>query len=142
MKMQLAMRDLDVGEPVLRPVSLPVLPPVFPPVLPPVFPTATRVLPFAERLSVVTELTQALNLATRSGQEHLINKVLTILRREILEVKAPLAGADLACLLDAMSELEHEAGRIAPLPNTFNRHAQVVIDALLRSCDTSAFSTP
>ena len=105
----------------------------------PVFPAAVRVLPFAERLGIVTELTVALNLATRSGQTHLMNKVLALLRREMLEVKGPLAGADLACLLNAMSELEHEVGRISPLPNAFNRHAQVVIDALLRASDTSVF---
>ncbi len=105
-----------------------------------------RVLPLAERLGLVSELTQALDLATRSGQEHLMNKALGILRGELLEVKDPLGGTDLACLLEAMSELEHEAGRISPLPNAFNRLAAVVIDALLRTSgrrpDTSAFSTP
>lgn len=100
-----------------------------------------RVLPVAERLGVVTELTEALNLATRPGQEHLMNKVLAILRREILELSAPVHGAELARLLDAMSELEHEAGRIAPLPSAFNRHARVIIEALLRASDTSAFPT-
>jgi hypothetical protein len=96
-----------------------------------------RVLPFAERMGVVTELMVALDLATRSGQEHLMNKVLTILRGEMLDAKGPLPGADLASLLGAMSELEHEAGRVSPLPNAFNRHAQVVIDALLRASATS-----
>jgi hypothetical protein len=105
----------------------------------PVFPAAVRVLPFAERLGIVTELTVALDLATRSGQTDLMNKVLALLRREMLEVKGPLAGADLACLLDAMSELEHEVGRISPLPNAFNQHARVVIDALLRTSNTSVF---
>lgn len=100
-----------------------------------------RVLPVAERLGVVSELTDALNLATRPGQEHLMKKVLAILRREILDLSAPLCGAELTRLLDAMSELEHEAGRIAPLPSDFNRHAQVIIEALLRVSHTSAFST-
>ena len=100
-----------------------------------------RVLPVAERLGVVSELTDALNLATRPGQEHLMKKVLAILRREILDLSAPLCGAELTRLLDAMSELEHEAGRIAPLASDFNRHAQVIIEALLRVSHTSAFST-
>jgi hypothetical protein len=112
---------------------------VLPPPREPMFPAAVRVLPSAERLGIVTELTVALNLATLSGQAHLMNKVLGILRREMLEVKGPLAGADLACLLNAMSELEHEVGRLSPLPNAFNRHARVVIDALLRASDTSVF---
>jgi len=109
---------------------------VLPALAEPVLPAVVRVLSFAERLGIVTELTVALNLATRSGQSHLMSKVLGILRREMLEVKGPLAGADLACLLNAMSELEHEVGRISPLPNAFNRHAQVVIDALLRASST------
>jgi hypothetical protein len=96
-----------------------------------------RVLPLAERMGVVTELTEALSLATRPGQEHLMNKVVGILRGEILDVKAPVGEADLACLLDAMSELEHEAGRISPLPNAFDRQARVVVDALLRTSDRS-----
>jgi hypothetical protein len=100
-----------------------------------------RVLPVAERLGVVSELTDALNLATRPGQEHLMNKVLALLRREILELRGPLFESELARLLDAMSELEHEAGRIAPLPSEFIRHAQVIIEALLRASDTSAFPT-
>ena len=100
-----------------------------------------RVLPLAERMGVVTELTEALNLATRPGQEHLMHKVVGILRGEILEVKAPLGGADLACLLDAMSELEHEAGRISPLPNVFNRQVRVVVDALLRTSDRDVATT-
>jgi hypothetical protein len=131
MKMQLATKDRDreAGEPVLAPP------------VDPVSRAATRVLSFAERLGVVTELTQALNLATRPGQEHLMNKVLAILRGEILEMRAPFDAAELASLLDAMSELEHEAGRIAPLPNTFNRHAQTVVDALRRTFDTSVFPT-
>jgi len=109
---------------------------VLPALAEPVLPAVVRVLSFADRLGIVTELTVAFNLATRSGQSHLMSKVLGILRREMLEVKGPLAGADLACLLNAMSELEHEVGRISPLPNAFNRHAQVVIDALLRASST------
>ncbi len=92
----------------------------------------TRVLPFVERLSVAAELMGSLELATRSGQGHVMNRVLAILRRAVLEAEGPVAAADVARLLDAMSELEHEAGRVAPLPTTFNRHAHLVIDALLR----------
>ncbi len=96
-------------------------------------PAAVRVLPFTERMGVVTELTVALDLATRSGQEHLMNKVLTILRSEVRDVQGPVAGSDQASVLTAMADLEHEAGRISPLANAFNRYAQVIIDALLRA---------
>jgi len=91
-----------------------------------------RVLPFTERLSVAAELMGSLELATRSGQEHVMNKVLTILRREMLDVEGPLVAADIVRLFEAMSELEHEAGRVAPLPLAFNRQAHLVIEALLR----------
>jgi hypothetical protein len=91
-----------------------------------------RVLPFAERLDVAAELMGSLELTTRSGQWHVMNRVLAILRQEVLGAEGPLPAADVAGLLDAMSELEHEAGRLAPLPTTFNRHAHLVIDALLR----------
>jgi len=102
-----------------------------------------RTLPFVERLGVAAELTGSLESATRSGQEHLMNKVLAILRREMLEVEGPFVGTDLACLLDAMSELEHEAGRVAPMPIAFNRQAQLVIAALLRGrCVTISSLAP
>ena len=69
---------------------------------------------FAERLTVVDELMGTLELVTRAGQQHVMNRILSILRGEILSLGFPLATANLASLLDAMAELEHEAGRIAP----------------------------
>ncbi len=91
-----------------------------------------RVLPFVERLDVAAELMGSLELTTRSGQGHVMNKVLAILRHEVLDADGPLVAAEVACLLEAMSELEHEAGRVSPLPIAFNRHAHLVIEALLR----------
>ncbi len=96
-------------------------------------PAADRTLPFTERMGVVTDLTVALDLATRSGQGHLMNKVLAILRREVLDVGSPVAGADVATVSNALADLEHEAARVSPLAKAFNRHAQVIIDALLRT---------
>ncbi len=97
-----------------------------------------RVLPFAERMDVVAELSGALSLATRSGQAHLMSKVLTILRREMRDVTSRLASSDLPLALSAMTQLEQEAGRICPGPNAFNRHARVVVDALVRASDSPA----
>ena len=34
---------------------------------------------------------------------------------------------------DAMMELEHEVGRLAPAPSVFNRHVEIAIDALGRT---------
>ena len=94
---------------------------------------------FAERLTVVDELMGTLELVTRAGQQHVMNRILSILRGEILSLGFPLATADLASLLDAMAELEHEAGRIAPTAAAFNLHARV-ITGVLGKPDTSLFS--
>ena len=94
---------------------------------------------FTERLTVVDELMGTLELVTRAGQQHVMNRILSILRREILSLGFPLATADLASLLDAMAELEHEAGRIAPTAAAFNLHARVITGVLGRP-DTSLFS--
>ncbi len=83
-----------------------------------------------ERLNVVGELMGTLELVTRAGQQHVMHKILGILRREMLLVASPFAAADLAALLEAMAELEHEAGRIAPTAAAFNRQARIVTDVL------------
>jgi len=93
---------------------------------------------FTERLTVVDELMGTLELVTRAGQQHVMNRILSILRGEILSLGLPLATADLASLLDAMKELEHEAGRIAPTAAAFNLHARVITGVLAKS-DTSLF---
>lgn len=92
----------------------------------------TRVLPLLERLGVVTELMESLKLATTSGRGHVMNKVLAILRHEVRDAEGPLAQEDVAGLTEAMCELEHEAGRLAPLPISFNRHAHLIVNALVR----------
>ena len=92
-----------------------------------------------ERLSVVGELMGTLELVTRAGQQHVMHKILSILRREMLLVASPFPAADLASLLDAMAELEHEAGRIAPTPAAFNHHVRVAT-GVLGQTDTSSFS--
>jgi hypothetical protein len=94
---------------------------------------------FAERLTVVGELMGTLELVTRAGQQHVMGRILTILRGEILSLVFPLAEGDLASILEAMAELEHEAGRIAPTAAAFNRHARIITSVLGRP-DTSLFS--
>jgi hypothetical protein len=60
-----------------------------------------------------------------------MNKMLLILRREVLQLESPIAAADLASLSNAMTDLEHEAGRFAPTPSAFNRHVEAAIGALI-----------
>jgi hypothetical protein len=96
-------------------------------------PAPDRAMSLAARLIVVNELMRALELVTQAGQQHVMNKILAILRREMLLVAAPFAAPALACLRQAMAELEHEAGRIAPTAAAFNRHARVIIGVLEQS---------
>ncbi len=93
-------------------------------------PASVGAMSLTDRLGVVDELLRALELVTQAGQEHVMKKILGILRREILRVAAPFTAADLTSILNAMAELEHEAGRIAPTAAAFDRHARVVTGVL------------
>jgi hypothetical protein len=90
-------------------------------------------MPFEERFGLLKELMRAVDLVTLAGREHVMNKMLTILRRETLHLESPIAASDLASLSNAMMELEHEVGRLAPMPSVFNRHVEIAIDALGRT---------
>lgn len=89
--------------------------------------------PRAERFGTLNGLMHALDLVTLGGREDLMNKMLIILRRDVLRLVSPIGAADLTCLADAMTDLEHEAGRFAPRPGVFNRHVAAAIDVLTRT---------
>jgi hypothetical protein len=76
---------------------------------------------------------RTLDLVTLGGQEHIMNKMLLILRREVLGLESPLSASELAVLSIAMTELEHEAGRYVPTPSGFNRLVEIAIAALGRT---------
>ena len=105
----------------------------------PAFPlvtTASKVLAaarFEERFGVLKELMLALDVVPLSGQEDVRDKMLRILRGEGLRLESPIAAADLLSLSNAMTELEHEAGRFAHTPGLFNRHVEIAIGALRRT---------
>jgi hypothetical protein len=84
-------------------------------------------------LGVIRELMGTLGLATRAGQEHVMHKMLGLLRTEILRDGLPLTGRQLADVMDALRDLEHEAGRIAPMPAAFNDNARLVVDVLAQA---------
>jgi hypothetical protein len=88
---------------------------------------------FEERLGILKELMGAVDLVTLAGRAQLMNKMLIILRREALCLESPVAVADLASLSNAMMELEHEVGRVAPVPSVFKRHVEIAIGALGRT---------
>jgi len=90
-------------------------------------------IPSEERFGILKELMRALDLVTLAGREHVMNKMLLLLRGEILGLEPPVAAADVASLSDAMTELEHEACRRAPTPGVFNGHVEAAICALRRA---------
>jgi hypothetical protein len=102
----------------------------------PLVTTASKVLAaarFEERFGVLKELMLALDVVPLSGQEDVRDKMLLILRGEGLRLESPIAAADLLSLSNAMTELEHEAGRFAHTPGLFNRHVEIAIGALRRT---------
>ena len=95
--------------------------------------TPGRAIPLGERLGILKELMDAMDLVTLAGRAHVMDKMLIILRREVLCLEPPIAVADLASLSNAMTELEHEVGRLAPTPGVFNRNVEIAIGALGRT---------
>ena len=83
-----------------------------------------------DRLGVIRELMESLDVVTRSGQDHVMQKLLRILRGEMLREGLPLSSLQLGAAMNALTELEHEAGRVTPMPSVFNDSARVVVDVL------------
>jgi|1186.fasta_scaffold384185_2 hypothetical protein len=97
---------------------------------------------FDERFGTLKELMRVVDLVTSGEREQVMSKMLIILRREALGLDSPIAAADLASLSNAMTELEHEAGRTAPAPGVFNRHVEVAVGALRRAAIVPASPRP
>jgi hypothetical protein len=87
-------------------------------------------VPLLERLEVVKELIDALGVVTRSGQSHVMQRVLDLLRREILQALPLLTDGQVEAVMTAFPKLQHEAGRIAPSTVTFNTEVLGVVDVL------------
>ena len=87
-------------------------------------------LRWTDHFNIVGELMGTLDLVTRSGQGHVMRRVLSILRHEIMRPGLPLTDAQLVPVMGALSELEHEAARRAPAPILFSRHTEAVVDVL------------
>jgi hypothetical protein len=92
-----------------------------------------NLLSFPGRLEVIRDLLDTLRQATRSGQGHVMHKLVTMLRGEVLHVGLPFTGVEVLAVGDALTKLEHEAGRIAPTVLVFDDEARVVIDVLCRA---------
>jgi hypothetical protein len=83
-----------------------------------------------DRLGVIRELMDSLAVVTRSGQDHVMDKVVRILRGEMLREELSLSRLQLGAAMNALTELEHEAGRVTPMPNVFNDSARVLVGLL------------
>jgi hypothetical protein len=83
-----------------------------------------------ERLNIIGELMDALALVTMGGQVHVMQKVLKILRAEVLLPSLPLTDAQFNLVKEALKVAAREAGRIAPLPSVFAEHIRTVVDAV------------
>ena len=68
--------------------------------------------------------------ATRPGQAHLMQRILTILKLELLSPNLRLSDRQVSAVMLAVAELEHEAARTAPDPALFKSRAQALVDLL------------
>jgi hypothetical protein len=95
-------------------------------------PTAARdtAVPAAECLAITQELLGTLKDATRSGQYNLMQRVVSILERESRRPSLRLSESQLVALMTGLSELQHEAARVAPDMALFKGVAKVVLDIL------------
>jgi hypothetical protein len=87
-------------------------------------------LPLAERVGIAGELLVVLIEATRSGQRHLMCRVLEILQGDILRPSVRLTQPQVVAVMAAVTELQHEAARAAPDIALFSARARLVIDIL------------
>ena len=85
------------------------------------------------RLDAVREILRALDTATPAGQQHLMMKVLGLLRREAPAHDHWVGDQAWSKIAAALDELAREASRLAPDSGAFTRHATAVADALTRS---------
>jgi hypothetical protein len=83
-----------------------------------------------ERLNIIGELMDALALVTMGGRVHVMQKVLKILRAEVLLPRLPLTDPQFNLVKDALNAAARETGRIAPLPSVFAEHIRTVVDAV------------
>jgi hypothetical protein len=83
-----------------------------------------------QRLDAVREILRALETATAAGQQHLMMKVLGLLRREAPAPDNWVGDQQWSKIAGALDELAQEASRLAPDAGAFKRQATAVADAL------------
>jgi hypothetical protein len=101
-------------------------------------PTSTKLAPLStpdvvaseRRLDAVRDILRALETATAAGQQHLMMKVLGLLRREAPATDLWMDDVTWNKIAGGLEALAREANRLAPDADAFKRHATIVADAL------------
>jgi hypothetical protein len=84
------------------------------------------------RLDAVREILRALETATAGGQQHLMLKVLGLLRGEAPARDRWVGDQQWLKITSALDALAQEANRLAPDAEEFRRQATMVADTLTR----------
>ena len=87
-------------------------------------------MPVSERAGIARELLVSLTQVTGSGQRHVMCRVLEIVRGDILRSSVRLTPPQVVAVMQAVTELQHEAARTAPDLALFRASAGLVIDIL------------
>ena len=96
-------------------------------------PVRERPVPLSVRIGIARELLIVLTEATRSGQRHVMCRVLDILQGDILRPTVRLTQPQVVAVMAAVTELQHESARAAPDIALFCARARLVIDILSSS---------
>ena len=100
-------------------------------------PVSNIPMPLSERIGIARELLVSLMDATRSGQRHVMCRVLDILQGDIIRPTVRLTQPQVVAAMAAVTELQHEAARAAPDIALFCARARLVIDILSNSGEQS-----
>ena len=92
--------------------------------------TTTELVASERRLDVVREILRGLETATVAGQQHLMTKVLGLLRREAPARDVWVGDQQWNKIAAALDALAREASRLAPNADVFARQAAFIADAL------------
>jgi hypothetical protein len=93
-------------------------------------PARERLLPLSERIEIARQVLHTLREATRAGQRHLMLRALDILQADIIRPTVRFTKPQVAAVMTAVTELQHEAARTAPDVALFCASATRVIDIL------------
>ena len=92
--------------------------------------TKAELVTSGRRLDAVREILRGLETATPAGQQHLMTKVLGLLRGEALPRDVWVGDQQWSKIAAALDALAREASRLAPNADVFARQAAFIADAL------------